>query len=322
MSPAAAGLAPIVIAHRGASGYLPEHTIPAKVLAHAQGADYLEQDVVLSRDNVPIVFHDLTLEEITDVGARFPGRQRGDGHWYALDFTVAELKSLTVRERVTASGQPTYPGRFQERAVPFSIVTLEEELALIRGLNAVTGRTAGIYTEIKSPAWHRAQQRDLTPIVLEILSRFGYSKRQHPAYLQCFDAEELKRIRGQLGCELKLIQLVGENAWAESDTDYDQLRSARGLDAVARYADGIGPWIPHIASWPAGGGAAQVTPLTAAAHAHGLAVHPYTFRSDDLPAGAPDAEAVHRTLFEVAGVDGLFSDFPDRTLAYIRSRPR
>jgi glycerophosphoryl diester phosphodiesterase len=312
---------PIVIAHRGASGYLPEHTIAAKVLAHAQGADYLEQDVVLSRDNVPIVFHDLTLEEITDVGERFPLRARDDGHWYVLDFTLAELKTLTVRERVRESGRPVYPGRFQERAVPFSIVTLEEELALIRGLNTVTGRVAGIYTEVKSPAWHRAQQRDLSPVVLDTLARFGYRRGDDPVFLQCFDARELRRIRGELGSRLKLVQLIGENSWAESDTDYDQLRTARGLESVSQYADAIGPWIPQVASWAVSGGPA-VTPLTAAAHQHGLSVHPYTFRSDDLPAGAPDAAAVHRTLFEVAGVDGLFSDFPDQTRAYLRSQTR
>ena len=321
MSPAPADV-PIVIAHRGASGYLPEHTIAAKVLAHAQGADYLEQDVVLSRDNVPIVFHDLTLEEITDVGERFPGRARADGHWYVLDLTLAELKTLTVRERERAPGRPTYPGRFQERSVPFSIVTLEEELALIRGLNTVTGRVAGIYTEVKSPAWHRAQQRDLSPIVLDTLARFGYQHRDDRAFLQCFDAEELKRIRGELGCRLRLVQLIGENAWAESDTDYDHLRSARGLEAVSRYADAIGPWIPHVARWPAPGSPAQVTPLTASAHEHGLGVHPYTFRSDDLPAGAPDAAQVYTALFEMAGVDGLFSDFPDQTRAYLRSQMR
>jgi glycerophosphoryl diester phosphodiesterase len=318
MSPAS-GDRPIVIAHRGASGYLPEHTVAAKVLAHAQGADYLEQDVVLSRDNVPIVFHDLTLEEITDVAERYPGRARADGHWYVLDLTLPELKTLTVRERDRASGAPQYPGRFQERAVPFAIVTLEEELALIRGLNTVTGRRAGIYTEVKSPAWHRAQARDLSPIVLDTLARFGYRRREDPAYLQCFDAHELKRIRGELGSQLKLVQLIGENDWAESDTDYDHLQTAPGLASVAGYADAIGPWIPQVARWPSGN-PAQVSGLTAAAHERGLAVHPYTFRSDDLPAGAPDAAAVHRALFETAGVDGLFSDFPDQTRAYLESQ--
>jgi glycerophosphoryl diester phosphodiesterase len=320
MSPAP-GDRPIVIAHRGASGYLPEHTVAAKVLAHAQGADYLEQDVVLSRDNVPIVFHDLTLEEVTDVGERYPDRARADGHWYVLDFLLAELKTLTVRERVRESGRPLYPGRFQERSVPFSIVTLEEELALIRGLNAVTGRVAGIYTEVKSPAWHRAEQRDLSPVVLDMLARFGYRHRDDPVYLQCFDADELRRIRGELGSQLKLVQLIGENAWAESATDYDQLRSAGGLKSVSQYADAIGPWIPQVATWTTSGVPA-VTPLTATAQQQGLSVHPYTFRSDDLPAGAPDAAAVHRMLFESAGVDGLFSDFPDQTRSYLRNQTR
>ena len=107
---------PIVIAHRGASGYLPEHTLVAKAYAHAAGADYLEQDVVLTRDNVPVVFHDLVLEEVTDAASQFPDRCRDDGHWYVIDLDFAELQTLRVHERVTpANGTAVYPGRFRAR---------------------------------------------------------------------------------------------------------------------------------------------------------------------------------------------------------------
>jgi glycerophosphoryl diester phosphodiesterase len=190
---------PIVIAHRGASAYLPEHSLAAKVLAHGYGADYLEQDVILSRDDVPLVFHDLYLDELTDVAARFPGRARADGRHYAIDFSLAELKQLRLHERIDPlTGQPAWPKRFQEPGVPFSIVTLDEELALVRGLNATTGRFAGIYTEVKSPAWHHAQGKDSTRAILDTLTRHGYTRRNQGAFLQCFDDVELKRVRHEL----------------------------------------------------------------------------------------------------------------------------
>ncbi len=310
---------PIVIAHRGASGYLPEHTLVAKAYAHALGADFLEQDVVLTRDAVPVVFHDLVLDEVTDVAERFPARQRADGHWYLIDFDYRELATLAVHERVAPGGALAYPGRFPER-LPLRIQTLAEELAFVRGLNAATGRRAGVYTEVKSPAFHRAAGLDPSPLVVRTLAEFGYRGRGDAAYLQCFDAAELARIRFELGCELKLVQLIGETDWHEADTDYDDLRTAAGLRRVAAFADGIGPWIPHVVRWPAPGAAPEFTSLVADAHAAGLAVHPYTFRLDQLPPHAPDAAAVQRALIDGAGVDGLFSDFCDATLGFLGRR--
>ena len=314
-APRAARAAPIVIAHRGASGYLPEHTLVAKSYAHALGADYLEQDVVLTKDDVPVVFHDLELEAVTDVEQVYPDRRRDDGHWYVIDFTQDELRRLAVHERVQPStGAPAWPGRFHERGLPLRIPTLAEELALVRGLNAATGREAGVYVEVKSPAWHRAQGKDPSAIVLRTLAEFGYRTRADRAYVQCFDFDELVRMRTELKTDLKLVQLIGENAWAESATDYDRLRTRAGLREVARHADGVGPWIPHVVAWPAGAGAPAFTDLVRDAHEAGLVVHPYTLRVDQLPPNAPGADAVHRALFEQAGVDGLFTDFPDRTL--------
>jgi glycerophosphoryl diester phosphodiesterase len=311
---------PIVIAHRGASGYLPEHTLVAKAYAHALGTDFLEQDVVLSRDDVPVVFHDLVLEEVTDVERRFPRRQRADGHWYVIDFDYAELVTLEVRERVEiASGAAAYPGRFQER-LPLRIQSLAEELAFVRGLNAATGRRTGVYTEVKSPAFHRAAGKDLSPIVIATLAEFGYRGPGDAAWLQCFDAAECARIRFELGATLRLVQLVGENDWREAATDYDDLRTPAGLKRVAAYADGIGPWIPQIVRWPRAGAAPEFTTLVADAHAAGLAVHPYTFRVDQLPEHAPGSAAVHEALFATANVDGLFTDFCDVTLAYLGRR--
>ena len=311
---------PIVIAHRGASGYLPEHTLVAKAYAHALGTDFLEQDVVLTRDDVPVVFHDLVLEEVTDVEQRFPRRRRDDGHWYVIDFDYAELATLEVRERVeVTSGAATYPGRFQQR-LPLRIQTLAEELAFVQGLNAATGRRTGVYTEVKSPAFHRAAGKDLSPIVIRALAEYGYRGRDDAAWLQCFDAAECARIRFELGSALRLVQLVGENDWHEAATDYDDLRTPAGLARVAAYADGIGPWIPQIVRWPRAGAPPEFTTLVADAHAAGLAVHPYTFRVDQLPEHAPGTTAVHEALFATADVDGLFTDFCDVTLAYLGRR--
>src|SRR6185503_3347980 len=171
-------LSPIVIAHRGASGYLPEHTLAAKALAHGMGADYLEQDVVLSRDGVPVVLHDIHIDTVTDVAKRFPGRARPDGRYYALDFTVAELKQLAASERFDPkTGLAVFPRRFPVGKSSFQVPTLEEELQLVQGLNASTGRVAGIYPEIKNPAWHRQQGHDVSRIVLDVLARYGYRTR-------------------------------------------------------------------------------------------------------------------------------------------------
>jgi glycerophosphoryl diester phosphodiesterase len=193
------------------------------------------------------------------------------------------------------------------------VVTLDEELAFIRALNASTGREAGIYTEVKEPAFHRQHGLDAARAVLETLARHGYTRRADKAFVQCFDAAELQRLRTGLQTDLKLIQLIGENAWGESATDYARLRTPAGLDEVARIADGIGPWLPHVLAWPAPGQPPQATGLVAAAHARGLAVHAYTLRLDQLPPNAPDAAGVHAALL-AAGIDGLFSDFPDATL--------
>ncbi len=312
---------PVVIAHRGASGYLPEHTLESKAYAHALGVDYLEQDVVLSKDGVPVVLHDLWLDDVTDVGQVFPGRQREDGRFYAIDFTLEELKRLSVRERRKADGGPRWPARFASPGLPLRIPTLAEELAFIQALNRSTGRNVGVYTEIKSPAWHRAAGKDATRAVLAVLSAAGYSRRGDNAYLQCFDPVELRRARFDLGSDLRLVQLIGDDAWGEADTDFATMRSAAGLAAVAGYADAIGAWLHHLLGPSPDGTRVVSTGLGEAAHAAGLDVHGYTFRNDELPAAVPDAQALHALLFGVAAIDGLFSDHPDVTVEYLAGQP-
>ncbi|NUQ61111.1 MAG: glycerophosphodiester phosphodiesterase [Pirellulales bacterium] len=316
---------PAVIAHRGASGYLPEHTLAAKAMAYAMGADYLEQDVVLTRDDCPIVLHDVQLDTVTDVADRFPSRARDDGRFYAIDFTLEEIKRLRVSERMDLrSRAPVFPSRFPAGKSDFRIPTLEEEIELVQGLNTSTGQNVGIYPEIKSPAWHRRQGKDISSIVLEVLRRYGYQGRDCRCYLQCFDAAELKRLRFELKTQLKLVQLIGENAWKETATDYEAIRTADGLREVAKYAEAIGPSISHVAADTAEPPGYAITPLVRDAHAAGLAVHPYTFRADALPGYAASFEQLLRIFCDEVGVDGVFSDFPDRTASCFRAadKPR
>jgi glycerophosphoryl diester phosphodiesterase len=296
-------MAPLVIAHRGASGYLPEHTFAAKQLAHEMGADYLEQDVVASRDDELVVLHDIHLDRVTDVADQFPARAREDGRFYVRDFDIDELRSLQVWERMNVDGTAVYPNRYPVRSGDFRLHTLAEEIEFIHGLNAQTGRRAGIYPEIKRPAWHSGEGVDIAPLLIDILATAGYEHRDDPVYLQCFDDAELRRIRHDLGCELKLVQLIGENVWGEAATDYVAMRTADGLAQLSRTVDGIGPWLPQVS-----------TDLVRMAHDAGLAVHPYTFRADDLPAGVASFDELVRYFVVDVGVDGLFTDFPDKVL--------
>jgi glycerophosphoryl diester phosphodiesterase len=304
----------LVIAHRGASGYLPEHTLAAKALAHEMGADYLEQDVVASRDDQLVVLHDIYLETVTDVRNRFPTRARPDGRYYVRDFDLAELRTLLVWERMNADGTPVYADRYPAKSGEFRIHTLAEEIAFIHDLNARSGRRAGIYPEIKRPAWHRRQGIDMTPALLAVLGDAGYRHHDDPVYVQCFDDAELRRIRHELDCPLKLVQLIGDNRWLEAATDYGALRSAAGLERLAETVDAIGPWLQQLYALPAPEHRPVATDVAALAHAAGLAVHPYTFRADDLPDGFTCFEDLVRFFVDTVGVDGLFTDFPDRVV--------
>ncbi|HPA17125.1 MAG TPA: glycerophosphodiester phosphodiesterase [Verrucomicrobiae bacterium] len=308
----------IVIAHRGASGYLPEHTLAAKAMAHAMGADYIEQDVVLSQDDIPVVLHDTQIDTVTDVARRFPGRARQDGRYYALDFSLAELRQLRVNERIDPKrGTPAFKGRFPPGQSSFQIATLEEELQLIQGINKSTGREAGIYPEIKRPAWHRRQGHDISKIVLAILNKYGYRTKADKVYVQCFDFSELRRVRTELGCQCKLIQLLGDGG--DECANHPHLMTPGGLLEVAAVADGIGPSIRQVVAGKSRADA-RITDLVNNAHAAGLAVHPYTARADDLPPFAASIEELLDLVLVRAGADGIFTDHPDRATAFIRDK--
>ena len=291
---------PIVIAHRGASGYLPEHTLPAKALAHGMGADFLEQDVVGSRDGALLVFHDLYLDQLTDVAECFPGRARSDGLHYCIDFTLPELRELRVTERRRRNGPGArFPGRFPADTGTFRLHTLEEELEFIQGLNRSTGRRAGVYAEIKDPAWHQQHDFTLGDRLIETLRSFGYGTEADGFFVQCFSAPELRRVRAKYGAEMPLIQLLDEGASV----------TPAALSEIAQYARGIGPDISL--AWPDTG-------LCSLARQMGLLVHPFTFRADQLPEGFTSFNELLTTFVEVLGVHGVFTDFPDLVVRYLK----
>ncbi|MFV8783799.1 glycerophosphodiester phosphodiesterase [Microbulbifer sp. SA54] len=329
---------PLVIAHRGASGYLPEHTLEAKALAYGMRADFIEQDLVLSKDNHLIVMHDIYLDGVTDVASRFPGRAREDGHFYAIDFTLEELKRLRVTEAFVSHlglQAPKHPRRFPLWKSSFQLATFEEELELIQGLNHSLGYDTGIYPEIKKPAFHRREGRDIARKVLEVLKQYGYINGQQKVFLQCFDAEELQRIHSrlmpELDMDLPLIQLIAESHWGEKKVeqsgawvnyDYAWMRTGDGLKRIAQYASGIGPWYPMLLD--ISGGSVAVNDLTGNAHSLGLAVHPYTFRADSgpLPAGITDFSELLALFVDQVAVDGLFTDHPDKVRAFLQEREK
>lgn len=308
----------IVIAHRGASGYLPEHTLAAKALAYGQGADYIEQDLVMTADDEVIVLHDHHLETVSNVRAVFPERVRNDGRYYVIDFTLPELRRLEIYERFEEHNgvrTPVYPERFPLHQSSFRINTLAEEIELIQGLNQSTGRNVGIYPEIKSPAFHRQAGKDISAAVLRILRDYGYASDKDAVFLQCFDAVELQRIYNELlpqhEMTVTLVQLIGAQA------KFDALLTDTGLSEVAGYAGGIGPSMDLIVAMSSSPDDLQISDLVSRAHANGLLVHPYTFRRDQLPTFAEDYNDLLDIFLDKIGVDGVFTDFPDITREYL-----
>ncbi|MGD9690759.1 MAG: glycerophosphodiester phosphodiesterase family protein [Phycisphaerales bacterium] len=273
----------LVIAHRGASGYLPEHTLAAYALAHGQGADIIEPDVALTRDGVLICVHDLTAEGVTNVAEMFPGRARPDGKWYYADLTLAEVKQLSVI------------GRADRRAAcgsvgGLTVPTLDEMIRLIQTLNERTGRRVGIIPEPKSPRFHIDSGMPIEPVLVRALAAHGYTSLgadKGGATIQCFDLEALRRIRQEEQCALPLAWTFGE------DPDPALLADA------ATFVQGLGPSRKLLE--PPEGSLRPRTDLIAFARAHGLFVATWTLGAE------PEAT---RRLFS-RGVDAVFIDYPD-----------
>jgi glycerophosphoryl diester phosphodiesterase len=305
---------PQVIAHRGASGYLPENSLAAMTLAHRQGADWLEIDVVLTRDGEVLVLHDPELDCVTDAAARHPGRARADGRFYALDFTLAEIRPLrSVVRRDPRTGAPAHPGRFPTAPEPQPLATLDELVRHVQALNQAAGREVGLCVELKRPLHHDRIGRDLTAATVDILRRHGLARAGAWCMLLSFEPAVLRRARHELGWGAYLLQLTGPVEWGEDDCGYAALLTPTGLADIATYADWLGPHLPQVFSWETAG-APRPTGLVVAAQAAGLRVAAYTFQHEGLPVGVTLA-ALLDYAFGPLQLDGVVCDFPDVAVA-------
>ncbi|HEX7182191.1 MAG TPA: glycerophosphodiester phosphodiesterase [Thermoanaerobaculia bacterium] len=317
---------PIVIAHRGASGYRPEHTLAAYELAIDLGADFIEPDLVSTRDGVLIARHENEISKTTDVASRpelsdWRRMKRIDGievtGWFAEDFTLAEIKTLRARERL-ASRDPSFDGRFE-------IPTFEEVLELAARKSRETGRTIGVYPETKNPTYFRSIGLPLEEPLLAALEAAGYRGRNAPVYIQSFEVGNLRELRKRT--DLPLIQLLDTQGgpWdlAAEGRTYRDLSAPDGLAGISEYADGIGPNKRLIVPVSPDGRLHPATSLVAEAQRAGLLVHPWTFRNDPpfLAYEYRGDPAREYEQFLALGIDGLFSDFPDTAVRVRDGRP-
>jgi glycerophosphoryl diester phosphodiesterase len=336
---------PLVIGHRGAGGFVPEHTLQSYKLAIKLGADYVEPDLVMTKDHVLIARHEPilgdsdpnTTGDSTNVGEHpeFASRETTrtldgvptTGFW-AQDFTLAEIKTLGARQ--TRGGRPTeFNGKFK-------VPTLQEIINLVKRRSHKLGRRIGIYPETKHPTFHDSQGLSLEEPLVRTLKKNGLNSKNSPVFIQSFEQSNLKELNHMT--RVRLIQLMDANdtdpvtgnpTYAPPfDRPYDWTASGdptllartfgyfatdAGLDEVKTYADGIGPWKVYIIPITGGGGGDPKTPtdLVARAHARGLLVHTWTFRDDAFPSGFPGGPVEELLAFYRQGVDGVFADFPD-----------
>jgi glycerophosphoryl diester phosphodiesterase len=330
---------PLVIGHRGASGFLPEHTLQSYRLAIKLGADYIEPDLVATKDGVLIARHEPLLGSSApgigdstnvDEHPEFASRETTkmvDGvpttGFFASDFTLAEIKTLGARQ--TRAGRPTeFNGQFK-------IPTLQEIIRLVKNRSRKQGRKIGIYPETKHPTFHKDLGLPLEGRLVAVLKKNGLNRRTAPVFIQSFEQANLKQLNGMT--PVRLVQLVDANDTDANgnptfappfDRPYDWTVSGRtdlfsffatnaGLDEIKTYADGIGPWKVYIIPTTGGGGGDVKPPtdLIQRAHARGLLVHTWTFRDDAFPTGYPGGPVEEYLAFYRLGIDGVFSDFPD-----------
>jgi glycerophosphoryl diester phosphodiesterase len=325
---------PIVIAHRGASGERPEHTLAAYERAIAQGADYIEPDLVLTKDGVLVARHENEISETTDVAdrAEFAARKTSktiDGEtftgWFTEDFTLAELRTLRARERLP---QLRALNSGFDRLYP--VPTFDEILALVKAAEAQQGRRIGVYPETKHPTYFASIGLPHEAPLLAALEKFGYREKADPLFVQSFEVGNLKALRSKT--RLRLIQLMADEGGPPDlpGRRYADMAAAAGLKQIAAYADGVGVAKAMVIPRAADGRLAQPSALVADAHAAGLAVHVWTFRRENyfLPAehrsGADPRNsgdlAAEIRAFLATGIDGLFSDNVSEAVAAVAAR--
>jgi glycerophosphoryl diester phosphodiesterase len=325
--PTSNGSPPIVIAHRGASGYRPEHTLAAYALAIEQGAEFIEPDLVATKDGHLIARHEPLLDATTDVAKRpeFAKRKSTkhlDGKpvtgYFASDFTLEEIKRLRAI-------QPN-PARSKEYNGQYEIPSFEEILELVGREARALGRSIGLYPETKHPAFHVAIGLPLEDRLLEALGRAGLDHADAAVFIQSFESANLQYLRTRT--RVKLVQLfddgivqydsTGTRVAAVRPLHFGDPRGetlARNMADIAKYADAVGPWKRHILR-DVGGPKLLQTNLVERAHAVGLQVHTYTFRNEAAtlaPQYEKDPVKEYQQFFAL-GVDGVFTDFPDTAL--------
>jgi glycerophosphoryl diester phosphodiesterase len=313
---------PLMIAHRGASGERPESTLLAFRQAIAEGADFIEPDLEMTKDGHLVVRHENEISQTTDVASRpeFAARKTTksvqgtqETGWFTEDFTLAELKTIRCRERLPQlrPGSAKFDGQEQ-------IPTYQEVIDLAKSESARLKRVIGTYPELKHPSHFAALGLPMEGRLADILKKNGLNSSSAAVFVQCFDVEPLKLFMTL--SKAPRVQLVSPSGGpTDARYSYKDMVSPAGLKTIATYANGLGPeWsmvIPTI-----DGGLGPATSLVTDAHAAGLAVHPWTVRAENVflppklrngtdPSAHGDVDAVYRALY-AAGVDGLFSDFP------------
>lgn len=326
---ASAAPRPQVVAHRGASGYRPEHTRQAYLLAIAQGADVIEPDLVLTKDGALVARHENEIGETTDIAARpgFASRKTVrviDGEkvegWFTEDFTLAELKTLRTRERLPElrPDSARYDGEDQ-------ILTFAEVADLARRESARLGRTIGLCPEMKHPAYFRGRGMAMEPVMAAALKAEGLDSAGAPVLVQCFEVGPLKTL-ATLSKTPRVQLVAAEGGPADlPGVRYADMVTAEGLKAIAGYAQALGPEWRQVIAIDSAGALAGPTSLVEKAHAEGLKVIPWTVRAENAflppalrrgtaPGAHGDAATLLKALF-AAGVDGIFCDFPDLAVA-------
>ena len=317
---------PLVIGHRGASGYRPEHTLASYELAARMGADYIEPDLVSTKDHVLVVRHENDITGTTDVAdhPEFADRKATKvidnvsiTGWFTEDFTLSEIKTLRAKERLPAIRQHNtlYDGLFE-------VPTFAEVLDLRKQLSKELHRTIGIYPETKHPSYFRSIGLDIEPPLVQALRRAELASSSSPVFIQSFEVKNLQLLRDKYKVRNKLVFLTSATGSPFGDPiTYAEYTAPAGLARLARTINGIGPDKAQIIPRNAAGNLGAPTTLVRDAHAAGLLVHPYTFRAENdflptnLRRGTNPADygriLDEMTTFLNTGIDGFFTDQAD-----------